>query len=71
MSHEILPSRLVAAFGRPLLDADNLVLNAIRANARFLREKAASAPDPIAAQILEIAAQKMLTDVENEIAARN
>lgn len=71
MSEEKILARLIVDFYRPLLEADSLMLNALKANAVFLKEKAGASKDPISASILTIAAKKMASDVELEIAARN
>lgn len=71
MSEEKILARLIVDFYRPHLEASMLVLNSLKANAEFLKEKAAASEDPISASILTIAAKKMASDVELEIAARN
>lgn len=71
MSEEKILARLIVDFYRPHLEASMLVLNSLKANAVFLKEKAEASEDPISANILSIAAQKMASDVELEIAARN
>jgi len=71
MSTEIIPNRQWIEFFRPLLEADPVQLKSIESNANFMLERAHQEKSPILSTVLALTADRMLTDVETEVASRN
>lgn len=71
MTSELIPNNIIVDFHRPLIEMDQLGINALKANADFLERKAAETDNEISRTILAVAAKKMREDIELEMVARN
>jgi hypothetical protein len=71
MNTEIIPNRQWIEFFRPLLEADPIQLKSIESTAHFMLERAHQEKSPILNIVLASTADRMLADVETEVASRN